>query len=147
MNKAGERRKQSYRNFEELAAHSPFLRQWEIACASEGGGEAVLRMTVRETHLNSVGIVHGGVIASLADSACGIALLSAIRKGSGFVTTSLNIDYIGGPKGGGLEARARVRAVRKRAAFVGAEVFDDLGTLLATATVVFYVSAAEGDDV
>lgn len=135
------RRRQNYAGFAELAARSPFIQQAAITCLAEGGGRARLRMPIAAAHLNSIGTVHGGVIAALADTAAGIAFLSVAPKGAGYVTASLNVNYIGAPAGTHLEAAAEVVASRKRMAFAEAVVTDAGGAQVAHATIVFYVSA------
>lgn len=136
-------KKQNYRDFAELSAHSPFIQNWNMRCLSEGNGAAVLQMDIRAEHRNSIGIVHGGVIASLADTACGMALLSAVKPGSGYVTANMSVSYVGVAKGAYLEARAKVISARKRMGFVEAEVVDEAGTLVAVATTTFFLSAEE----
>ena len=136
-----ERRRQDSTNFATLAAKSPFIQGWRIECLSEGGGRARLRMPVLEAHQNSIGTVHGGVLAALADTACGIAYLSLAAPGSGFVTANLNINYIGAPAGDFIEASAEVVASRKRMAFAEVVLTDASGAQVAHATAVFYVSA------
>jgi acyl-CoA thioesterase len=54
-------------------------------------GYAELEMTVEEEHLNLIKIVHGGILASIADIAMGIACISCKKK---VVTTEMNISYV-----------------------------------------------------
>jgi uncharacterized protein (TIGR00369 family) len=136
-------RQKKYRNFAELSANSPFISHWQIECLSEGGGEAVLRLEIREMHKNSIGTVHGGVIAALADTACGMALLATVPAGVGYVTANLNVNYIGIPKGRHIEARAKVVSLRKRMAFAQADVVDEANHQVASASVVFSLLPAE----
>ena len=55
-----------------------------------------------EAHCNSRGLVHGGLIASLADNAMGLScvqtLKTAGRDVSGLVTLTLNAEYLGAAK-------------------------------------------------
>lgn len=135
------RKQKNYRNFAELASHSPLIQDWGIQCVQEGAGHSVLRLLIRPVHLNSIGTVHGGVIAGLADTACGIAYLSVAPKDAGYVTANLNVNYLGIPKGEFLEAHAKVVSSRKRVAFVAVDIFDDRREQVATATVLFSVLA------
>lgn len=102
----------------------------------------MLRLPLQQMHLNSIGTVHGGVAASLADTACGIALLSVAPEGARFVTASLNVNYVGAAHGGFIDAEAAVVAVRKRVAFVEATLKDAAGEVIARASVVFSISTA-----
>lgn len=125
-----------------MAASSPFVQAWRIECLSEGDGEAVLRLPLQPMHLNSIGTVHGGVVASLADTACGIALLSVAPPHARFVTASLNVSYMGAAQGAYIDAEAAVTAVRKRVAFVEATLKDAAGEVIARGSVVFSISTA-----
>ena len=56
-----------------------------------------------EAHCNSRGLVHGGLIATLADNAMGLSCVVALAKagrdaGNGLVTVSLGTDYLGSAK-------------------------------------------------
>lgn len=56
-----------------LAARDPFVTLLGAECVEAGPGMAVVRMTVREQHMNFNGTCHGGVLFSLADTAFGLA--------------------------------------------------------------------------
>ncbi|MET0695501.1 MAG: PaaI family thioesterase [Propionibacteriaceae bacterium] len=56
-------------------------------------GRAVFAMDPAEFHENPLGTVHGGVLATLLDSATGCALHSTLPPGMGYTTTSLNVTY------------------------------------------------------
>ena len=54
-------------------------------------------------HCNSRGLVHGGLIAALADNAMGLSCVFALANkerevGGGLVTVSLGVDYLGNGK-------------------------------------------------
>jgi len=56
-----------------------------------------------DQHCNSRGLVHGGLIAALADNAMGLSCVVALRAagrdvGNGLVTVSLGTDYLGSAK-------------------------------------------------
>src|SRR6201996_2100953 len=52
----------------------PVMRALDFDAVSFGEGRAVFRVTPREFHYNPIGTVHGGVFATLLDSACGCAV-------------------------------------------------------------------------
>ncbi len=56
-----------------------------------------------EQHCNSRGLVHGGLIAALADNAMGLSCATSLRAADrdptkGLVTVSLGTDYVGSAK-------------------------------------------------
>ena len=61
------------RRVKDLAARDYFVTLLGAECVDAGPGTAVVRMTVREQHMNFNGTCHGGVLFSLADSAFGLA--------------------------------------------------------------------------
>ena len=63
--------------------------QMKLISAQDGNSETIL--TIDERHYNSFGIVHGGVYASLADSAAGSA---AGSLGEICVTANFTLNYL-----------------------------------------------------
>ena len=56
-----------------LAGADPFVVGMGIECLATDAGQATLRLQVEPHHLNFMGICHGGVIFTLADTAFGLA--------------------------------------------------------------------------
>ena len=57
-------------------------------------GRAVLTVTPGRQHDNNSGITHGGLAATLLDSAMGIAVHSTLPAGAGFTTLDLTVHYV-----------------------------------------------------
>lgn len=57
-------------------------------------GRAVFTATPAEYHYNPIGTVHGGVLSTLIDSACGIACMSLLPHGTRWTTVGLNISFL-----------------------------------------------------
>ena len=71
-------------------------------------GRAVARMAVAERHLNQVGVVQGGVYATLADATAGFAALSALSEDKTFTTLEMRVNLLRGARRGDiLVAEAR----------------------------------------
>lgn len=86
-------------------------------------GEAEARLPNDPKLHNSLGIFHGGAIASLADTTCGAALKSAINTEHFFVTTDLQISYFKAAKDDELVCKAKVIHLGKKVARVEAKLF------------------------
>lgn len=71
-------------------------------------GVSRLRMPLLPQYLNSSGIVHGGVLASLIDSAAGAAAFSVVPADEYVVTLDLNVSYLRSRKADVLECIGRV---------------------------------------
>jgi acyl-CoA thioesterase len=98
----------------------------EILEWSEGSARA--RLTLTQDHLNSVNIVHGGVLFSLADSAFSVASNS---HGTVAVAIQVCISYFKAVSSGTLYAQAREVSRTPKLATYSIEVTDDAGSVLA----------------
>ncbi|HEX3604605.1 MAG TPA: PaaI family thioesterase [Candidatus Dormibacteraeota bacterium] len=58
-------------------------------------GRAVFTAMPGEQHYNPIGMVHGGLAATLLDSAMGCAVQSTLGAGTGFTTLELKVNYVG----------------------------------------------------
>jgi uncharacterized protein (TIGR00369 family) len=72
-------------------------------------GEARLSFEVREEHLNPAGTLHGGVLATLVDTAMGQAVRSATGDDDVPATSQLTVTYLRPGRPGPLAVTARVR--------------------------------------
>jgi uncharacterized protein (TIGR00369 family) len=98
-----------------------------------GRGAAVLSLEVRRELTRMEGIVHGGAIASLLDSASGFDVLSLLRPEEQTVTVDLTLHFLRPVTGGRVEARAKVLRAGRRVVTVSIEASDGTGKLVATA--------------
>lgn len=84
---------------------SPVTDPWRPIYARRTEDSFLLAIRLGSQHCNGRGMLHGGVIASLADNAMGLSLGVAVEHGGGelpvremakgIVTTSLAVDYLG----------------------------------------------------
>lgn len=86
-------------------------------------GESVVRLDAGDRHLNVGGIVHGGVVATLLDTAMGRVVRDV--TGSSTATTQLTVTYLDPAKPGLLEARAWIGKRGSSLSIVEAEVTQD----------------------
>ncbi|MDU5142043.1 MAG: PaaI family thioesterase [Paenibacillus dendritiformis] len=118
---------QRWAKLEELAA-ATFWGHLGCELASVGERETIVRLQARERHLNIMGMVHGGVLASLLDTTMGIAA-SANRPDDQVVTSNLNIHYVHPLQAGLLEVRAHVVHSTSRTMTVYGSVTGEDGRL------------------
>jgi len=111
-------------------------------------GESELGLELRSEHLNSAGIVHGGVLASLLDCAAGAAIFSVLPDTEFAPTTTMSISYLSAVSDGALIAKAKVQKKGRRMVYCESAVYSE-STLLATAQLSFMVmrrdAAFKGD--
>src|SRR5450432_4260946 len=70
-------------------------RQMGFALVKATRGRVLLRMKVDSRHLQVHGVVHGGVLAALADTAGGLASYMACPLGTRVATIEMKINYLG----------------------------------------------------
>lgn len=73
---------------------SPFLKLLDVRLLHRDVGVAEMGVTITDKHLRSRGIMHGGVGASLLDSAMGVAVSTKTPAGHITVTAQLSVNYI-----------------------------------------------------
>jgi uncharacterized protein (TIGR00369 family) len=105
-------------------------------------GRAIFRLDVRPTHKQLHGVVHGGILAALADTTAAIAAYTAVPKGVEIATLELKINYLEPVPGGRVKADARVLRAGRNFIVTECEIFNESGSLAAKAILTF--SAAAG---
>jgi uncharacterized protein (TIGR00369 family) len=103
-------------------------------------GEVDVALDLEPHHLNLLGMAHGGVIATLADTATGLAYRTVLEPGTQHVTTQLNVTYLAPAREGTLIARGCVVKRGRRTGYAEADVVDGRGSLLARASALFAVT-------
>lgn len=122
----------------EANARSTFRRHIGIRVVSVAAGRAELALTIDPFHMQSLGAVHGGVLATLIDSAIANAVYSARTDGRKGVTVDLNVTFIKPASKGLLRALAQVES-QGRSIMVGScEVLDDEGERVALGKATFF---------
>lgn len=106
-------------------------------------GRAIFRLDVRPRHKQIHGVVHGGILAALADTAAAIAAYTVIPKGVEIATLELKINYMEPVPGGRVKADARVLRKGRNFIVTECEIFNEDGSLAAKALLTF--SAASGN--
>lgn len=101
-----------------------------------GEREVVVRVKITELLYNNLAIVHGGITATLADTAMGLAAFRATGRPS--VTLSLTVNYLQPGRGKELIARASVVHRGGRVITARCDVFNDEGQIIIQATGTFY---------
>ena len=99
-------------------------------------GRVVFTVEPAEYHYNPIGLVHGGVAATLLDSAMGCAVQSHLPAGVGYTTLEIKVSYVRpmtrdtGP----VHGEGTVLHLGRKVATTEARLTDGDGRLLAHAT-------------
>ena len=99
-------------------------------------GRAVFAVDPAEYHYNPIGVVHGGLAATLLDSAMGCAVHSKLPAGSGYTTLELKVNFIRAmtAETGRVRAEGKLIHLGGRTATAEGRVIDESGKLYAHAT-------------
>src|SRR5215467_1181623 len=115
------------------------LMGFEVEKLYEGG--AVLAMEVEDRHRQVHAVMHGGVIAALADTSAALAAYTAVPKGTEIATIELKINYLIPIREGRIQAESAVLRAGRNFLVVECEVFDARRTLAAKALMTFGAAA------
>jgi uncharacterized protein (TIGR00369 family) len=121
-------------------SNSSELMGFEVESVHDG--RAVFRLEVAPRHKQIHGVVHGGILASLADTTAAIAAYTAVPRGVELATLELKINFLEPVPGGTVKAEARVLRSGRNFVVTECEIFNESGLLAAKALLTF--SAATG---
>jgi uncharacterized protein (TIGR00369 family) len=111
----------------------PFAQLLGAELVAATHGSATLRLEVRHELKQNHGVLHGGAMASLIDTATAFAIVSQLTTPEKFTTVDLSIKYLRPLTGGSATCLARVIRSGRRLLTISAEVHDDAGNLAAIA--------------
>jgi uncharacterized protein (TIGR00369 family) len=100
-------------------------------------GEVSIHLDIRDELKQNQGVVHGGAIASLIDTASAFAVLTEVDLNERVTTTDLTIHYLRPAIEGRLVATARIIRGGRRLFVLSVDVHHEADTLLATAVTTY----------
>jgi len=118
------------------------LRFMGVELAAASYGRVVLRLRVHPRLLQVHRVVHGGVTATVADTAGGMATYLAVPFGSRVATVEMKLNFLEPIERGVMIADARVIRLGRNFAVVDCDVKDGKGHLLGKALMTFAHDAA-----
>ena len=128
----------------EIANSSPYYRhvQMQVVEFTENG--CIMTMQSEVQHTNLYGNTHGGAIASIADSTCGISLAKALKPDEYAMTQHLAVSYLRPAPRGLLRAEGRLISRGRNSAVLEADVFNEAGEIVAHAHTIHSIRKREG---
>ena len=81
--------------FEPHFRKSPLTDPWEPLYAKRTDEAVIIGLRLAKPHTNGRGLIHGGLIAALADNAMGYSCAQRMGWTSSLVTIGLAVDFIG----------------------------------------------------
>ena len=106
---------------------APFERLLNMTIDEAADGQATLSMPFYREYANGAGLMHGGALVSLADTAVVMAIKTLLEPGSHFATIKMEVSFHHPVKKGMVTAKAKVVSQVERIIEGRVTVFDDDG--------------------
>lgn len=129
-----------------LFNRSPFAQNMQMQIDSIAPDRCHIVLDADERHLQPSGIVHGGVLATLIDTATFWAAFLRLPEDAGLVNIDLKLNYLQAAKVGRLTAEGHCLRAGRRISYAEARVLDSGGTLLAHGTSTLMTLPGKGLD-
>ena len=111
---------------------SPYPSLLAMRMVAIGIGFAEIEIAIERKHKQLLGVVHGGVLASLIDTVAFWAVYFGIQKPNQWYTSvDLKVNYLSPAVTGKLLAKGRQIKVGKKICYASAEIFDAADNILA----------------
>ena len=123
----------------ETFARVPYVNLLGLEFVSAERGAATFALDVREELTRMGGIVHGGAVVSLLDTAAAFAVHTVIEPDGRTVTVDLTVHFLRPASGGRIEAQARVLRRGRRVCILSVEARDGGAEIIATATMTYFI--------
>lgn len=124
---------------------SPYFRLLRMQVMEMGVGYAAVGIDLSGQHLQPFGVVHGGAVASLIESATSWAVFYEVAdETAGVTTVDVKVNYLAPATAGKVIARARRIKLGKTLGYAEAEVRAEGGGILAHGTSTLMILAGKG---
>jgi uncharacterized protein (TIGR00369 family) len=131
-------------DLQERLRGSEFYRWTGIELVRAEPGLVEVAFHAGAQHINLQGSVHGGMLATLADTAMGLAVRTVLEPGRRHVTVHLGVEFLAAGRPGKIVARGRTVKIGRQLGFAEADVVDARDRLLARARSTISVTAEKG---
>ena len=129
-----------YQYLKDIFLNSTFSETLNIIGTEVEAGQATLYMKILpEKHMNTNQSLHGGVMASLLDTASGMSVRSLLDESETIATINLSVNFLRPGFSGKLTAKGHVKSKGKKMATVEAELYDEKNKLLANSIGTFAI--------
>lgn len=114
----------------------PIVSLMNMRLVEVAEGRAVFTVVPAEYHYNPIGSVHGGLAATLLDSATGVSVSTKLPRGTTYTTLELKINYLRPltHETGEVRAEGHVIHIGRRTALAEGRIVDSAGKLYGFAT-------------
>jgi uncharacterized protein (TIGR00369 family) len=120
------------KQLQRLIQVSPYPSLLSMQLVDIGVGFAEIEIAVERKHMQLLGVVHGGVLASLIDTVAFWAVYFGIQRSDQWYTSvDLKVNFLAPAVSGKLVARGKQIKVGKKICYASAEILDSKDKILA----------------
>ncbi len=112
----------------------PYFKHLSMPVKEIGPGYSIVELKVSNEHLNPFGGIHGGVYASVIDTAAYWAVYCELEERIGYISIDLKIDYLAPTSGGVIITKGRSIKIGRSMCLAEATTTDKDGKWLAHGT-------------
>ncbi len=114
-----------------LLNSSPYFQLLSMKVSALGEGYCCLEVDLERKHFNPLGSVHGGLYASLIDTAAFWAVYCDLEEGTGIISLDLDVEFLAAAAGRRLTTEGKRIRTGKTVCLASASVHDEKGRLIA----------------
>jgi uncharacterized protein (TIGR00369 family) len=107
-----------------ISNQSPYYRLLSMRVQEMGTGISIVEIDIGQEHLNPFGGLHGGVYASVIDTAAYWAVYCELDEGVGYISADLKVDFLAPTDSGKLVVKGRRIKIGKTICLAEATAFD-----------------------
>jgi uncharacterized protein (TIGR00369 family) len=128
----------------EMVNTSPYPQHLRMQLVSISIDQAKVKLKTEQCHLQPFGIVHGGVLATLIDTATFWSVFLRLPENAGLVNIDLKLNYLKSVSTGLITAQGRCIRAGRSINYAEASVKDKKGNILAHGTSTLMVLPGKG---
>jgi len=128
----------------EIVNTSPYPRHLRMQLVSISFDQAEVKLKTEQCHLQPFGIVHGGVLATLIDTATFWSVFLRLPEDAGLVNIDLKLNYLKSISTGIMTAQGRCIRAGRTINYAEASIKDKEGNLVAHGTSTLMVLPGKG---
>jgi uncharacterized protein (TIGR00369 family) len=129
----------------EWIALAPFEEYLGMRIDEATGGRAILSMPFRAAHCQGAGLMHGGAVVSLADTALAIAIKTLLPEGTNFATIDMSLKFHAPVRWGTVQAIAAVTEMSEKDIRGEVDILTEDGIKAATFQAIFRIKKDSKD--
>lgn len=111
----------------------------DLMLLSSGGGASEVSLEVLPSHMNAVGVLHGGAVFTLVDTGMACAVMDLLRQGETCLSVEIKVNNVSAARDGTLHARTLVAHKGRTLATLETDVRTAKGKLVAKALGTFFI--------